>query len=247
MKFLAALQFLTIIPLPRRGGSGKKEFGGSLSYFPLVGLGLGAILVCLNHVLSPTLPLSVVSALLIMVLAILTGANHLDGFIDTCDGVFCSKSIKERLVIMSDTQIGTFGVVSVFLLLLTKYASLSAISEPALRLPALLLMPTLSRWAVAWAILAFPSAKTSGMGASFKQEARWQEVVAATVIALTVSVLLLEWWGIVVMAALGFLVFVVGSFLRFRLGGLTGDNYGAINELSEVIALILLLLFSRRF
>ena len=62
--------------------------------------------------------------------------------------------------------------------------------------------------------------------------------------ALTISVLLLEWWGIVMIAALGFLVFVVGSYLRSRLGGLTGDNYGAINELFEVLVLILLLFFS---
>lgn len=244
MGFWTALQFLTIFPLPLRRGFGKKEFGRSLSYFPLVGLCLGAILLGLNYVLFLALPLSVVSALLIMALAILTGANHLDGFIDTCDGAFCSKSIKERLAIMSDTQIGAFGTVGVFLLLLTKYTSLSAISEPTLRLSALLLMPTLSRWAVTWAIFIFPSAKTSGMGASFKREARWQEVIAATVVALTVSVLLLEWWGIVMMAALGFLVFVVGSYLRSRLGGLTGDNYGAINELFEVLVLILLLFFS---
>lgn len=243
MGFWTALQFLTIFPLPLRRDLSKKEFGRSLSYFPLVGLCLGAILVGLNYVLYPTLPLFVVSALLIVALAIFTGANHLDGFIDTCDGAFLSQAIKERLAIMSDTQVGAFGTVGVFLLLLTKYASLSAISEPTLRLSALLLMPVLSRWAMAWVIFAFPSAKTSGMGVAFKQGARWHEVIAATVVALIVSVLLLKWWGIVVMTALGFLVFGGGSYLHLRLGGLTGDNYGAINELSEVLVLILLLFF----
>lgn len=243
MGFWTALQFLTIFPLAWRRDINNKGLGRSLSYFPVVGLCLGAILVGLNYALYPTLPLSVVSALLIVALAILTGANHLDGFIDTCDGAFCNKSVRERLAIMSDTQVGAFGTVGVFLLLLTKYASLSAISESTLRLSALLLMPVLSRWAMVWVIFAFPSAKTSGMGATFKQGARWHEVIAATVVGAAVSVSLFEWWGIVMMTALGFLIFGSGSYLRLRLGGLTGDNYGAINELSEVLVLLLLLFF----
>jgi adenosylcobinamide-GDP ribazoletransferase len=241
MGFWAALQFLTIFPTPLRHKVTTTTSGQSLTYFPLVGLILGAILLGLHYGLTLILPSSVVNALLIIVLVILTGAHHLDGFIDTCDGVIAGKSRKERLAIMSDTKVGAFGIVGVILLLLLKYVSLS--SAPIL--PALLLMPTLSRWAMVSIIFIFPYAKRSGMGLTFKQGATWQRLTIATVIALVIAVALLKWWGLVLMTALWLIAFGIAGYFRSRLGGLTGDNYGAINELAEVLVLLLLILIGR--
>jgi adenosylcobinamide-GDP ribazoletransferase len=187
------------------------------------------------------LPSSLVTVLLIIALVILTGAHHLDGFIDTCDGVFAGKSKGGRLAIMSDTRVGAFGIVGVVLLLLLKYISLT--SAPIL--PALLLMPTLSRWAMVSIIFTFPYAKSSGMGLAFKQGATWQRLTVATIIALIVAVALLKWWGLTLMAVLWLIVFGIAGYFRSRLGGLTGDNYGAINELSEVLVLLLIILIRR--
>lgn len=242
MGFWAALQFLTIFPTPLHHEVATKTSGQSLTYFPLVGLILGAILLGLHYGLSLVLPPPVVSALLITTLVILTGAHNLDGFIDTCDGVIAGKSKKERLAIMSDTKIGVFGLVSVVLLLLLKYVSLVSVS---LILPALLLMPTLSRWTVVSIIFTFPYAKRSGMGLAFKQGATWQRLTIATIIALIIAVILLKWWGLVLMAALWLIAFGIASSFRSRLGGLTGDNYGAINEISEVLVLLLIILIGR--
>jgi len=236
--FWAALQFLTIFPTPLRHEVTAKTSGQSLTYFPLVGLILGVILLGLHYGLSFILPPTIVNALLIIALVILTGAHHLDGFIDTCDGVISGKSRKERLAIMSDSKVGAFGIVGAILLLLLKYVSLSS----ALILPALLLMPTLSRWAMVSVIFTFPYAKSSGMGLAFKQGASWQRLTIATIIALIAAVALLKWWGLVLMAALGLIVFGISSYFHTRLGGLTGDNYGAINELAEVFVLLLIIL-----
>lgn len=241
MGFWAALQFLTIFPTPLRHEVATKTFGQSLTYFPLVGLILGAILLGLHYGLTLILPASVVNALLIIALVILTGAHHLDGFIDTCDGVITGKSGEERLAIMSDSQVGAFGIVGALLLLLLKYVSLS--SAPIL--PALLLMPTLSRWTMVSTIFTFPYAKSSGMGLAFKQGANWQRLTIATIMALIVAVALLKWWGLVLMAVLWLIVFGIASYFRTRLGGLTGDNYGAINELAEVLVLLLVILIGR--
>ena len=238
MGFWAALQFLTIFPTPLRHEVTAKTSGQSLTYFPLVGLILGVILLGLHYGLSFILPPTIVNALLIIALVILTGAHHLDGFIDTCDGVISGKSRKERLAIMSDSKVGAFGIVGAILLLLLKYVSLSS----ALILPALLLMPTLSRWAMVSVIFTFPYAKSSGMGLAFKQGASWQRLTIATIIALIAAVALLKWWGLVLMAALGLIVFGISSYFHTRLGGLTGDNYGAINELAEVFVLLLIIL-----
>ncbi len=239
--FWTAVQFLTIFPTPLRREVTAKACGQSLTYFPLVGLILGAILLGLHYGLILVLPSSVVNALLIIALVVLTGAHHLDGFIDTCDGVIAGKSKKERLAIMADSKVGAFGIVGAILLLLLKYVSLSSVRI----LPALLLMPTLSRWAMVSTIFVFPYAKRSGMGLAFKQGANWQKLTIATIIALIVAVALLKWWGLALMAALFLIAFGVASYFRSRLGGLTGDNYGAINELSEVLVLILTIIIWR--
>ena len=242
MGFWAALQFLTIFPTPLHHEVTERTSGQSLPYFPLVGLILGAILLGLYYGLSLILPPAVVMALLIIALVILTGAHHLDGFIDTCDGAFASKSKRERLAIMSDTRVGAFGIVGVVLLLLLKYVSLLSVS---LILPALLLMPTLSRWTMVSIIFVFPYAKSSGMGLAFKQGATWQRLTIATIMALIVAVAILKWWGLVLMVVLWLIAFGIACYFRSRLGGLTGDNYGAINELAEVLVLLLLILIGR--
>lgn len=237
MGFWAALQFLTIFPTPLRHEVHTKAFGQSLTYFPLVGLILGAILFGLHYGLSLVLPASVVNVLLIIALVILTGTHHLDGFTDTCDGIIAGKSKDERLAIMSDSKVGTFGIVGVILLLLLKYVSLSSVPI----LPALLLMPILSRWTMVSVIFAFPYARSSGMGLFFKQGANWQRLTIATVIALIAAIMLLNWWGLVLMIALCLIVFGVASYFRSRLNGLTGDTYGAVNEIAEVLVLLLII------
>jgi len=242
MGFWAALQFLTIFPTPLGHKADASMSGQSLPYFPLVGLILGAILLGLYYGLSLILPSAVVTALLIISLVILTGAHHVDGFIDTCDGVFAGKSKKERLAIMSDTRVGAFGIVGVVLLLLLKYGSLFSVS---IMLPALLLMPTLSRWTMVSMIFTFPYARRSGMGLPFKLGATWQRLAIATAIALVAAVVLLKWWGLVLMAVLWLIAFGIAAYFRSRLGGLTGDNYGAINEISEVLVLLLIILIVR--
>lgn len=242
MGFWTALQFLTIFPTPLKHKVLPETSGQSLPYFPLVGLILGTILYGLHYSLSLILPSAIVPVLLIGTLAILTGAQSLDGFVDTCDGVFIGKSKKERLAIMSDTKIGAFGIVGVVLLLILKYVSLSSV---AMILPALLLMPALSRWIMVSMIFAFPYAKKSGMGLPFKLGASWQRLAVATAIALVAAVVLLRWWGLAVMFTVWLISFGVASYFRSRLGGLTGDNYGAINEISEVMVLLLIILIGR--
>ena len=229
------------MPTPLRKEIDVEGFGQSLTYFPLVGLILGAILLGLNYGLALVLPRSVVNVLLVIALVILTGSHHLDGLIDSCDGIVAGKSKEERLRIMSDSQAGAFGIVGAFLLLLLKYVSLSSVPIQ----PALLLMPTLSRWTMVGAIFAFPYAKSTGMGLAFKQGARWWRFIISTVMALVVAVIILGWGGLVITAVLWLITFGIASYFRSRLGGLTGDSYGAINELAEVLVLLLIMMIWR--
>ena len=244
MGFLVALRFLTIIPLPWHREASAIEIGRSVIYFPLVGLFLGLILVGLDQLLGLVLPLFLVNALLIIAMVILTGALHLDGFIDTCDGVMVRSSAEERLSVMADSRVGSFGTIGACCLLLLEFAALSSITESG-RVPALLLMPVLSRWAMVYAIFAFPYAKEVGTGQAFKQQANWQRFAIATAMTLLISLALCGLSSLALMAAIWLIVFGVAAFFKLRLAGLSGDTYGAINELAEVLVLILLPLLAK--
>ena len=240
MRFWIAWQLLTVIPSPPRyRGYSAEDLGRSISFFPVVGLFLGLVLFGLDYLLGLFLPSIVVNILLVIALVILTGALHLDGFIDTCDGLVVRSSASDKLKIMGDTRVGVFGVVGGCCLILAKFAALFALPE-ALRASALILMPVLSRWGMVYAISAFPSAKNEGMGWAIKQEANWKGLVVATVFSLIIVLGLLGWWGAVLMAALCLILLAFSKYLCSRFAGLTGDNYGAINEFAEVMVLILM-------
>lgn len=234
MDFLAALRFLTIIPVP---GGDPQRLGRSQVFFPLVGLLLGLMLVGLDWVLSPFLPVFLLNALLLLAMVVVTGALHLEGFVDTCDGLAVRSSSEERLNIMSDSRVGAFGVVGVVSLLLLKYAALLSLPDSS-RIVTLLLMPVLSRWGMVYAIFAFPPARSEGLGAIFKSQATTLRFIPATLLALAIAVFVGEWAGLALMAALAIMFVAVGSYLARRLGGLTGDTYGALNELGEVAVLL---------
>ena len=244
MRFLAALQFLTVIPLPKWREFSPEELGRSIGYFPLVGIVIGLILAGLNWLLSWLLPSAIVNALLITCLVVISGALHLDGFIDTCDGIAVHKTPEERWQIMHDSRAGSFGIVGVLLLLLVKYISLNNIPEP-LVITALVLMPVMGRWAMVYAIFAYPYARPAGLGKVFKQVASWPSLVMATIITLVVAIGLAWLAGLVIMVVTWVIVIAVSAYLKRKFTGLTGDTYGAINELAEVGVLISVLLLAR--
>jgi len=244
LKLLAALQFLTVVPISRRPEVGAEEVGASQGYFPLVGLLLGAILAGLNWLLGLILPVAIVNVLLIIVLVILTGAIHIDGFIDTCDALFGRRTTEERWKIMSDSRVGAFSVVGAICLLLLAYASLGAIPE-TYKVIALVLMPALGRWSIVYAIYAFPYAKPVGSGVIFKEQANWKRLALATSLALVSTLGLLAikgvthiFAGLALIFAVWLLAAALGLFLQRRFSGLTGDSYGTINEVIQVFVLI---------
>jgi len=239
--FWAAIEFLTVFPTPLKGKVSEDAIRKSLVFFPLVGLFIGTILLGLYYVLVLILPVSIVCALLIAALILLTGGHHIDGLIDTCDGIFGGQSREERLVIMSDTKVGAFGITGIILLLLVKYATLTYL----LGMSSLLLMPTLGRWAMTCAIFCFPYARASGLGLPFKQGINWQRFAVASALSLVLCTLLMSWKGIVLLVALCAVVYGIGRFIQSRIGGLTGDNYGAINEIAEVATLLLIVLLDK--
>ena len=249
MSFLAALRFLTVIPLPWWRQANAGETGGAASYFPLVGLIIGLVLAGLSWLLAHILPPGVVAVLLLVAMVIISGGMHLDGLIDTCDGIGGRRSPADRLQVMRDSRTGSFGVIGVCLLLLAKYVLLINI-PPTLLAPSLMLMPVLGRWAMVYAIFGYPYARPSGLGTVFKQGTGRRRFAVATIICLPLATGL-TWWmdipyfylvGGGLMLVIWLAVVLAAAYFRHKFSGLTGDTYGAINEIAEVGLLVLVVL-----
>ena len=251
MALLSAIRFLTSIPLPWGREASREEFVRSVGYYPVVGLLIGLILAGLSWLLGLFLPSAVVNVLLIVALVVISGALHLDGFVDTCDGIGGHKTPEERWQVMHDSRVGGFGVIGACCLLLVKYISLNSVPQPLLMMT-LVLMPVISRWAMVYAIFAYPSARPSGLGKERKQATDWPRFIMATLITLALAIGLARLANITyfylagpaIMLGIWVIVIALGAYFKRRFSGLTGDTYGAINEVAEVCVLILVCLLA---
>ena len=238
MGVIAAFQFLTIVPLRQKTEVG--ELGRSLAFFPFVGLVIGGLLYGLDRLLELAFPAALVNILLIIALIVVTRALHFDGFIDTCDGLAGGSTPEARLEIMRDSRVGGFGVVGACCLILLLYVSLSILPDEW-RMEALILMPAIARWTMVYAVTAYPYARGGeGLGTGFKEGAGWPWAAVATAITLAACMGLMWLDGLAVMAGAWSIAFIAAFYLSRKLGGLTGDTYGAINEVVEVAVLILI-------
>jgi adenosylcobinamide-GDP ribazoletransferase len=169
--FWFALQFLTRLPTPRLHATTAAQLGSALPYFPVVGLLLGGVLVALDAALRPLLAPSVVDALLVASLVVLSGALHLDGLVDTTDALCTTATPAARLALMHDSRAHDAGTLAACFLLLIKFTALQVLPAEA-RVPALLAAPLLGRWANVAAYWGYPYARrTPGASLALKQHA----------------------------------------------------------------------------
>ncbi|TMC20478.1 MAG: adenosylcobinamide-GDP ribazoletransferase [Chloroflexi bacterium] len=222
-EFIAAVRFLSVLPTPefaadRTANSVEPAFFVGSAYFPLVGFLLGLLLSILPFFFgqffsSLTLLLA---ALVLLLQVILTGGLHLDGLMDTCDGLFGGDSPERKLEIMRDSRMGSFGVLGALCVLLFKfavYASLSNLGVGKQLLPiALVSVLPAARWAMVLALRFFPSARSTGLGQTFRQTITVSQVVAAAIISLIVAIIFAHWVGIILWIGIS----LTGWLIDFR-------------------------------
>jgi len=244
---MVAWLFLTRVPLLTRwsrwAGVDETPFYRSVPFFPWIGLVLGGLAMLadagLGLFFSPFL-----SALLLVVLfVVLTGGLHLDGWMDTADGLLSGREREKVLAIMKDSRVGAFGALALVLLLLLKWGGLAELGTN--RGPLLLLMPAAGRVAMTGCVLFWPDARSGqGIGSMFRpgpeeggkiRRLRFWSLFSMFAAGLVIGLIC----GIGAFAVFCFAVafgwFMAGRIAR-RLGGLTGDVYGAVNEAVEVAA-----------
>jgi len=240
-RFAISLQFLTIIPLYRDLKVTEEDLGKSMLYFPLVGLLIGGCLVCSNEILSFILPPIVVDGLLVALLVLITGSIHLDGLVDTIDGIIGGKDKIEKLQIMKDEKVGAMGVVGVFLVLMLKYVALTSVPS-AIKYQSLLLMPMIGRWSqVIVAYFSDYAGLEEGLGLPFTAYVTFFIFIFTTIISLLVAFCLLFFKGVFIVGLIGLFCFITSQLFNRSLGGVTGDILGATSEIAEVAVLIMIL------
>ena len=240
--FIAAVQFLTIVPLSKDFRTTDETLGNSMAYFPLVGFLIGILLFIYSEVMALFLPIQVGCILIIALLIILTGAIHLDGFVDTLDGLAGGRGKERMLEIMKDSRIGAIGVIGVIVLLLVKYVSLINIPQGFLW-KALMLMPVMGRWSMAQLCYFSRYARENGTARPFVNPGSKIGVIFAAILTLMVLAVFLGLKGIVIGILLTLFTHGFRAFFHHKIGGVTGDVIGAANELNEVLFLILVLIF----
>ncbi len=236
---LIAFQFLTIIPLPITLRCEKDDLGRSTAFFPLVGLVIGGLLAGVNWLIAPWIARPLCDALLITVLTLITGALHLDGLADVCDGLAARGSRERFLAIMKDSQVGAIGAVGLVLGLLLKWQALVAVPAE-LKWQALLIFPLLARFGQVLTLTGARHARQDGLGAAFIQGGGWTALFVACATAASAGYGLLGGRGVTALAAVCLLTLAGRIFFQRKLGGLTGDTIGCISELNEIAALVII-------
>lgn len=237
-----ALSFLTRLPV---GQLTVEDYmaavGREVPWFPVVGLTVGLCAAAADWAAGLFFGGPVRSAAAILAAVGVTGALHLDGLMDTADGVLSSRSRERMLEIMKDSRTGAMGVVAGALSLLLRFALLMEIAV-GLRWRALLLAPALGRMTVALAMWAWPSArgKGQGMGGGAAAAVGLRQVAGALAVGLAFALAIGGWFrgGLAWAVALGVAALTARN-LAAKLGGLTGDTFGAINEVVEIVVLAL--------
>ena len=239
-KILLAITFLTRLPFPIPKSISPDDMGRTTPFFPMVGLLIGLILVVINYALSYIWAPYIVNVLLIISLIVITGGLHLDGLMDTCDGIFSGKDRERTLEIMHDSRVGAMGVLGAICIIVLKMVFLSA-ANPGSKMAALIAFPMLGRFSMVFAVSAFPYARTSpGLGSLFVEYAKKRYIFWAIVQVLVVTIPLLLWKAFPVIVIVVAFTWLLGKWLTNRLEGLTGDTYGAICEITETMSLALI-------
>jgi len=236
---LLAFSFLTRFPVGGRKEYGENDYGNSYIFFPVVGLAVGALLALAAAGIAYIGTREGTTAfVLLVILVAATGGLHLDGVADTADGFFGGHNRDDALRIMKDSSTGTFGAAAVILILIGKFAalwSILSIGTISSIIPALVL----SRWAMSVASYNSIYPRESGTGKSFIGRLTLQSYLLSTAIAAVTAFLFLGKGALIPIAIAALIALVIKTISYRKIGGVTGDVLGTVNEITELVLLTL--------
>ena len=234
----SALSFLTLLPTPSRFSHDISILPHALPLFPVVGLTIG-ILSTTGGVIALTLcgePIHAVIALLISI--IVSAGFHLDGLADSCDALFSWRSRERKLEIMKDSRVGTMGALALLIVLHAKYASLVTLG-PHWWLAALL-APMWGRTMNLFGAQYFSTAKDEGLASEISFPHHTNPFLNATIISMVTSFCFLGFFSLLLLSTLLPVTYWICHKTTKSLGGLSGDIYGMLSEVAEVLVMLTL-------
>lgn len=246
---------MTRLPINYKADWTPQACGKSVKYFTLIGAILGAIDALAAFLLfaffektgiKPTPFIPAFCLLLVNICS--TGALHCDGFIDTMDGLLSGRKKERMLEIMKDSRVGAHGVTALIMLILGKYTLLLTLCAAVISgshglymlLDALFLMPLLGRLSMVIGTALFPYARKEGLGKAFAEYSDKKTLLCNFIIVLLlIPAFTSMHYGNAILALAATVIFSL-LFCRYvtkKIGGMTGDVYGAVTELSELLVL----------
>ncbi len=243
MSLFTAFVFLTRLPIPVKGEIKESTLASSTAYFPIVGLALGGGMVLILR-LTIFLPLTINIFLSLLFLVIVTGGLHLDGFMDTLDGLGCGGNRERILEVMKDSRVGAFGAVGVSLLILFKFLLVWELGMSGKDLlPLLISMAVVSRWSMVLVMYknTYPRLK-GGLGRAFIEQITLKELLISTFLSLAIFHYFFNYSAIYFLLVIAFVSFLIRYYFKSKLGGVTGDVLGFTNETMETVFLLINLL-----
>lgn len=230
-----ALAFLTRLPV--RGSIAPRPLAVAVRCFPLVGLivGLGGGLV---YALGLKLGLPALGAGLFAIVAtgVMTGALHEDGLADSADGLAGGEDRERRLAIMSDSRIGSYGVLALIVSVMARASLLAALPGDQ-AIAALIGAHALARAAMALVMARSLPAKSSGLGAGAGKPAEGATLVALAIAAVVAWIALGPVAAAIALVATIALAWMTARLGKHLIGGYTGDLLGAVEQMSEIAVL----------
>jgi adenosylcobinamide-GDP ribazoletransferase len=235
---VAAVTFLTRVPLGRAVVVDGDDVARGAVVFPLVGAAVGALAGAAALLLHPQVPALVAAGIAVAVAALATGAMHVDALADTADG-FGPHTREGALAAMRDSRLGTFGVTALVLDLLVKTAAVAGLLESGGTLQALVAAGAVSRAASPPVALVLPYAGGSaGTGSVLSGRLGVAASSLAVAIGIGIAVAVAGTTGLVMAGAVAVSALCLAVVFRRRLGGVTGDCLGAVTEVGETVALV---------
>lgn len=228
-----ALAFLTRIPINHGPQISLRR---SAALFPLVGALIGLIGGLVFYLSSAILPPLVSASISILVTVAITGAFHLDGLADICDGLIGGWNREERLKILKDSRHGTYGVAAISLQLILQVCLLSALS-PRDGLFTLIVLHTLSRLVPIFLMLIPATSGHDGMGASVSREIGAREPLVGSLITVLLIAPIMGLNFLLLSAILFLTLSIFALWVIRKIGGMVGDAFGAGEQISETMIL----------
>jgi adenosylcobinamide-GDP ribazoletransferase len=235
-----ATALLTRVPMPHPDGATAKGITRAQRVFPLVGALIGAVVGFVDlALLKFGVPVPAAAALALGASALLTGALHEDGLADVGDGFGGGRDRKAKLAIMRDSRLGTYGTVVLLVCFATKWSALASLTSAAI-VTGLIVAHALGRAAIPVLAASMPFARVDGLG---KTAGRPEPAgaITAVVIAIVIALLCLPAQEAVLAVLMTAAAAAAIAALAFRqIGGITGDVFGAAEQVAETAVLVML-------